>query len=124
VSIIDVGRLEVIGRIGDVGGWTGDMAITPDGKRLIVTAGTADRYALIDTRTPRVIATGVAGKGPHGVPLTPGGAHALVVNSLSGDPPNRLPGHSPGLAVVDLSQKKVVRTIPLGGEPLSVTVRP
>jgi YVTN family beta-propeller protein len=170
VSIIDAGRLEVTGRIPDVGGWTGDMAITPDGKRLIVTAGAGDRYALIDTSAERVVATGSSGTGPHGVALTPGGTLALVVNSLSndltvvgmatgevvetiadlgdkpafvdvsadgryafvsmigeraaGDPPNRLSGHSPGFAVVDLSEKRVVRTIPLGGDPLSVTVRP
>jgi YVTN family beta-propeller protein len=169
VSVIDVRKWEAAHRIEGVGGWTGALAITPDGKRLIVTAGTGNTYALIDTGTDQVVATGTSGSAPHGVAITPDGKWALIVNSLSndltevdmtggevvgriadvgdkpafvdialngryayvsligerapGDPPTRLSGKSPGVAVVDLSQHKVVSTVLLGGDPLSVAVR-
>jgi YVTN family beta-propeller protein len=169
LSVIDVANWQVARRIEGVGGWTGALAMTPDGGRLIITAGAGDTYSLLDTSADRVVATGTSGKSPHGVALTSGGKRAIIVNSLSndltevdmatgkvvgsvadvgdkpafvdvapdgrfafvsmigeraaGDPPKRLSGKSPGVAVVDLSQGKVVHLIALGGDPLSVAVR-
>jgi YVTN family beta-propeller protein len=169
LSVIDVASWQVTRRIEGVGGWTGALAITPDGGRLIITAGAGDTYALLDTSADRVVATGTSGKSPHGVALTAGGKRAIIVNSLSndltevdmatgevigrianvgdkpafvdlspdgrfgfvsligaraaGDPPKRLSGKTPGVAVVDLSQQKLVHLIELAGDPLSIAVR-
>ncbi|HTT37191.1 MAG TPA: cytochrome D1 domain-containing protein [Burkholderiales bacterium] len=104
------------------------VALTPDGVHALVVNSLSGDLTVVDMATGESVETiADLGDKPAYVDVSPDGRYAFVTligERAAGDPPNRLSGHSPGLAVVDLAQKKVARTIPLGGDPLSVTVRP
>lgn len=114
---IDVQRLKVVGRAG-VGGGPVQLATTPDGSLLVVASqGTAERpndtVSLVDTRTMRVSTSLSTGSGAHGVAVEPGGRQAFVTDVWAGD-----------VAVIDLSRRRVVDRIQVGGEPNGVTYSP
>jgi len=83
------------------------VALTPDGKHLLVTVYGDDRIAVLDTATKAVVATlGVAK--PHTVSISPDGKLAYVTSQD--------PGHF-ALVVIDLAKRAVVRSIPLDKTP-------
>ncbi len=88
-------------------------ALSPDGRRLLVTSLKTGRVYVIDTRDDRVLATLSVGSAAQGVKVSPDGRLALAVNPKRGS-----------VAVIDLRSLKVVKTIAVGKTPHNVRFAP
>lgn len=75
-------------------------AVTPDGKRLLVTSPSSGKVHVFDTRSGRQLAVLAVGKAPKGVKISPDGKWAYVSNQGSAS-----------LSVVDLDKLQVVGSI-------------
>lgn len=106
VDVIDTGIDKVVKTI-QVGKAPNGVALTPDDRLLLVAIYDEDRIAFIDTSTQTVIARVTVPK-PHTISISPGGKRAYVTVQQ--------PGH-PGLAVIDLDTRTVVRTVALEKTP-------
>ncbi|MBI4562233.1 MAG: hypothetical protein HY724_09330 [Candidatus Rokubacteria bacterium] len=62
--------------------------------------------ALMDVAGQRISDRILVGQGPHGIAFTPEGKHAYVTNSDSDD-----------VSVIDVTELKVIQTIPVGKAP-------
>jgi len=83
-----------------------NLAITPDGRRLLVTCEAANSLVIVDVEGGAVRAEVPVGAQPHFVLLSEDGTRAYVSNRGSDD-----------VSVVDLASLHVVATIPVGDEP-------
>lgn len=106
VNVIDTATDRVVKTI-EVGKSPHGVALTPDGKLLLVAVNGEDRVVFVDMGT-QTVAGSVGIAKPHTIAVQPDGRVAYV---SSQDPDH------PGLAVIDLTLRKVTNTIPLGKVP-------
>jgi YVTN family beta-propeller protein len=106
LDIIDTASDRVTKTV-EVGKKPNGIALTPDGRLLLVTVYGEDRIAIVDTATQDVVGTIPVPKA-HTVSVQPDGKLAYVTSQE--------PDHF-GLAVIDLSSRNVVRTVPLEKTP-------
>src|SRR6185369_10074402 len=112
LSILDLHTLTVAQTIDGVGRDVSSIAVTPDGRKLIVIATGEDKYLIIDTTTHRTIAQGSTGQDPRSLALTPGGGQVLIAYRVSNS-----------LSVVDVRSGQVVGTLTeVGDKPSSVAL--
>ena len=90
------------------------LAVTPDGKRLVVADQMADAASVIDLPTGRISTVG-AGHNPYGVAISPDGRTAYVSNQGAST-----------VTVLDISgaTPRVTGTIPVGTHPNRMVVDP
>jgi hypothetical protein len=86
--------------------WPRDIAVTPNGRTLLVALNLADAAALIDTATGNIRYVNV-GHYPYGAGITPNGRYGLVSSETGGT-----------VSVIDLAAASVVKTIQVA-PPLS-----
>ncbi|MGI5127057.1 protein kinase domain-containing protein [Pseudonocardia sp. CA-107938] len=96
------------------------MAITPDGRRLVVanskgsTDATEDTVSIVDTSTASVVATIPMGTLPSSVAITPDGRLAYVTQSYPGK-----------LAVIDIAAARLREALPLpDSSPAGLAITP
>jgi DNA-binding beta-propeller fold protein YncE len=79
------------------------LAVSPDGRRLLVPLNLANAAAIVDTHTKavRYVSTG---RYPYGAAITPDGRRGLVTSETTG-----------AVTVVDLARARTVKTIKVGG---------
>jgi YVTN family beta-propeller protein len=106
LSVIDTAT-DRVARTIEVGKSPNGLALTPDGRLLMVCVYGEDRIAFVDTATQTVVGTVAVAK-PHTVSIRPDGRVAYVTSQE--------PGHF-ALVVIDLTARKVIRTIPLDKPP-------
>jgi YVTN family beta-propeller protein len=84
-------------------GWPEGLAVTPDGRKVVVALNQADQVAIVDvaSRSAQLVKVG---RYPFGVAIAPDGRNAYVSNELDGT-----------LSVVDIGAAKQVGTIAVGG---------
>src|SRR4051794_3787971 len=89
-----------------VSDWPEGLAVTPDGKRLVVALGQADQVAIVDLADP-AHATTLAGVGryPYGVAIDPRRPRAYVTNERDGT-----------VSAIEIPSGKTLATIEVGGE--------
>ena len=95
--------------------WPRDIAVSPNGRTLLVALNLADAAALIDTTTGSVRYVNV-GHYPYGAGITTDGKYGLVTSETQGT-----------VSVVDLAAGKVVKTIavaPSLSHPESIAIDP
>ncbi len=105
------------------------VAATPDGKTLLVTSAPGASIGFVNITDPAnpvadgFVSLGVAGQvEPTSVAVSPGGKWALatVIDSDAAQTPAT--GDSSHVAVIRMSDRSIVRTIPIGGEPDSIAM--
>jgi len=89
------------------------LAITPDGKQLLVTTGRGGSLVFVDVARDSVLGTVAVGTRPWGVATSADGTKAYTANGPSND-----------VAVVDIASRRVVRRIPAGKLPWGVAAPP
>jgi YVTN family beta-propeller protein len=99
LSVIDVGRGEVVRRVPGLQGAI-VLAISKDGRKVYVARGFDDTVGVLDTRTDRVRKTISAGRDAHSVWVSPDGRFAWIVNRLSNT-----------ISVLATDRDRVVRSI-------------
>src|SRR3954470_15366350 len=82
--------------------WPRDVAVSPDGRTLLVALNLADRAAIIDTKTKSVRYVRV-GHYPYGAAITSDGKYGMVTGETQGI-----------VSVIDLASGKMVKTIQVG----------
>ena len=88
-----------------VSGWPEGLAVTPDGKRLVVALGQADQVAIIDLADPAHGTTlADVGRYPYGVAIDPRRPRAYVTNERDGT-----------VTAVEIPSGKTLATIEVGG---------
>ena len=106
LDVIDTTVDKVVKTI-EVGKTPNGIALTPDNRVLLVTVYDENRVVFIDTATQSVIGAIPVPK-PHTVAISPDGKFAYVTVQD--------PGHF-GLAVVDLTSRRMLRTVALDKTP-------
>jgi len=106
VLVIDTATNTVVTTIS---GFSGNVAITPDGAFAYVAGGTV---TVIATATNKVVATTTIPGGAYGVAITPDGAFAYVV------------GLSNNVTVIATATNNVVATIQVGISPRGIAITP
>jgi YVTN family beta-propeller protein len=106
VDVIDTATDKVVKSIG-VGRAPNGIALTPDDRVLLATVYGEDRIAFIDTASNTVVGTTAVPK-PHTVAISPDGKRAYATIQE--------PGHF-GLALIDVAEHTVLRTLPLDKTP-------
>jgi YVTN family beta-propeller protein len=89
----------------------GELALTPDGSRLLVVCERSDELRVVDVHTSRVVKTIRVGHVPRGVTVSTNGHQIFVANSWADS-----------VSVIDAQKLEVIRTISVGFEPISVAV--
>lgn len=84
-------------------------AISPDGKRLLVSSASLPEAYLVDAHTGKKLATFQIGPVPQGVQISPDGHWGLAVSAGNGT-----------VAVIDMRTQKQVKTIAVGETPHNV----
>ncbi len=117
-----VGRVEVatrrmLGKV-SVGDGPVQVYVTPDGKYILAAnQGTEEKpsttVSVIDARTFTVTKTIETGRGAHGVVIEPAGRYAYVTNLYADD-----------VAVLDLTQLRLVATVAVGDAPNGISISP
>ena len=95
--------------------WPDRLAISPDGRRLLVPLNLADAAAIVNTKT-RVATNISVGHYPYGAAISPNGKTGFVSNESDGT-----------VSVIDMASAKVTSTITVGpklSHPESITVNP
>jgi YVTN family beta-propeller protein len=95
--------------------WPDRLAITPDGKKLLVPLNLADAAAIVNTKSRSASYISV-GHYPYGAAISPNGKTGLVSNETDGT-----------VSVVDMASAKVTSTITVGpklSHPEGITVNP
>jgi YVTN family beta-propeller protein len=87
------------------------VAITPDGKRVLVTETGSGQMTVLNAKTYAPIATVKVGTRPHGVAITPDGSTAYV--AAEG-----------GVTPVNLTNFSVGAPIPVGASPIGIAISP
>lgn len=104
-SVVPLGLVPLIPGPGPSSGlgWPEGLAVTPDGKTLLVTLNQADQLAIIDVHS-RAVTLMHVGAYPYGVAVSPSGATAYVTNEGDGT-----------LSILNLASRSVTATVPVGG---------
>jgi YVTN family beta-propeller protein len=84
--------------------WPEGLAVTPDGKQLVVALGQADQVAIFDLATGQATLADV-GRYPYGVAVDPRRPRAYVTNERDGT-----------VSAIDLTSGEVLATIEVGGD--------
>jgi YVTN family beta-propeller protein len=87
----------------------GELAVSPDGRRLYVVCEKSDELRIVDTLTGRVLKTIAVGHVPRGLSVSADGKRVYVANSWTDT-----------VSVIDARQFEVVATLKAGFEPTSV----
>jgi len=87
----------------------GELAVSPDGRRLYVVCERSDELRVVDTRSGRVVKKIAVGHVPRGIGISSDGRQIYVANSWKDT-----------VSVIDEQKLAVTRTIPTGWEPVSV----
>ena len=92
--------------------------VSPNGRYLLVAnQGTEEQpsttVSIVDTATFTVVRTVETGRGAHGVVIDPSSRHAYITNIYGND-----------VAVLDLSEQKVVARIQVGLKPNGISFSP
>src|SRR3954451_11810158 len=87
-----------------VNAWPEGLAVTPDGKRLVVALGQADQVAIIDLADPTKATLADVGRYPYGVAIDPRRPRAYVTNERDGT-----------VTAVEIPSGKTLATIDVGG---------
>jgi DNA-binding beta-propeller fold protein YncE len=101
--------------IGQKLGWPDRLAVSPDGKQLLVPLNLADRVAVVDVASKQVRYTR-SGSYPYGAAILRGGKYGLVSNEGPGS-----------VSVIDMASAKKVKDIGVGANlshPESITLDP
>jgi YVTN family beta-propeller protein len=106
VSVIDTAGDRVVPTL-EVGHTPHGLALSPDGRLLLVAVYGDDRVAVIDTATGREVGSMPVAK-PHTIAMRPDGQRAYVASQA--------PGHF-ALVVLDLAARKVLRELPQAKPP-------
>src|SRR5579872_2046665 len=117
LDIIRNGRLE---EQVPIGGQTTDVALTPDGRRALITdtnvGGSSGIVAVVDLATASVTARIVVGSGPTGVVVSPDGTRAYVADTGYAGPGN--------VDVLDLTRDTVASSFTVGLQPAGEALSP
>lgn len=98
-----------------------DLALTPNGKELVVTNSADNTVSIVDTATNTVTATINVGTSPLGVAITPDGTRAYIANLGDGN----FDDFKASVSVVSLTTGTVIATVPMNYYPAQwVTVTP
>src|ERR1700733_1285347 len=99
----------------DVGaGRLGEIAVTPDGARILVTDPESNGVSVIDADTFQILGPPIeVGAGPRGLAISPDGRYAYVADDQSA-----------AISVIDIAANQAVGDIPVGEFPTSVTFSP
>jgi PQQ-dependent catabolism-associated beta-propeller protein len=118
VSIIDPVKHVVMTKIGfDVPGLSKEqiqpvgIRFSPDGKLAFVALGPANRIAVIDAATKKVLKYLLVGQRVWQLEVSPDGKYLLATNGVSND-----------VSVVDLASLKVIKSIAVGSYPWGVAI--
>ncbi len=87
------------------------LALSADGKRLFVAAGSANTVVVLDAETLEPGKSIAVGRRPWGVALSPDGRFLYTTNGLDDS-----------VSVVDTQSERVVQTIPVGERPWGLAV--
>ncbi|MFC4908014.1 YncE family protein [Actinomadura gamaensis] len=112
VGVVDTGTGKVVRKIADPGGAQG-VAVTPDGRTLLVTNPRAGDTWLLDAASGKVRAKVSTPDQPWGVAVTPDGRKAYVARMNAGS-----------VAVLDLRSRKVTGQVRAGKLPAPVAITP
>jgi YVTN family beta-propeller protein len=110
VSVVDLASLKVIGDI-PVGKRVHCVALTPDGRRLFTTSEVDHTLIISDTATHKTIATVALPGKPNECAVTPDGRY-VTVPIRDGD----------SVAIVDVNQQKIVKSLPIKEPHNSVNI--
>lgn len=120
VTVIDSVSHAVTTKIGfDVPGLTKEQVqpvgvrFSLDGKLAFVALGPANRIAVIDAATRKVLKYLLVGQRVWQLEVSPDGKYLLSTNGVSND-----------VSVIDLASLKVVKSIPVGSYPWGVAISP
>jgi PQQ-dependent catabolism-associated beta-propeller protein len=120
VTVIDPKTRKVIGKVGfEIPGILKEaiqpvgVRITKDGKLAFVALGPANRVAVIDTSTLKVIKYLLVGQRVWQMAFTPDSKLLLTTNGTSND-----------VSVIDVANLKVIKSITVGRYPWGVVVAP
>jgi len=86
----------------------GELAISPDGRRLYVVCEKSDELRVVDTRTAKLIKRIAVGHVPRGLSVSADGKQIYVANSWTDT-----------ISVIDAQKLETVRTLATGFEPIS-----
>ena len=121
VSVMDIdadGAPTVVGKVsfevpGVLPEWLQPVGakVTPDGSRLFVALGPANRVAVVDTQSLEVLKYILVGQRVWQLAFTPDKKHLLTTNGNSND-----------ITVIDVAKEKAIRSIPVGDQPWGVVV--
>jgi YVTN family beta-propeller protein len=111
LTIIDTAKDTVIATI-PVGKEPHEVAITPNGNRILVCNAQDNTVSVIDSNVE--VATIPTGRYPHGVAITPDGKKAYVVNFLADS-----------ITVIDVQSSKVLETLQnIRSNPRNISITP
>lgn len=103
------------------------VALTPDNRYAVIPNRLSNDVAVVDMATGKIAATiAEVGDKPSLVDVSPDGTRAFVTlfgAPEPGDPRYRISGKDAGVSVLDLTQKKVLTILRLGGDPYGIAVR-
>jgi len=101
--------------------------ITPDGRHALVPNRLSGDVTVIDIEKGEVVATiSNVGDKTDIIAISPDGARAFVTTrgeAQTGDP-HMHSGKEPGISVIDVKSRKLLKKVGLGGDPHGVAVRP
>lgn len=86
-----------------------NMALSPDGKELLVTCESSDSVIVVDVAARQKIAEIPVGRQPHDIAVHPGGKTAYATSRLEDS-----------VSVIDIAGRHVIATLPVGDEPHGV----
>jgi YVTN family beta-propeller protein len=87
------------------------LGVTPNGKELWVATQTTGEVTILNTNDHGIQGRVSVGRSPNWVEFTPDGALAVVSNTGSGD-----------VSIIDVAERKVVRTVQSGTMPKRLNV--
>ena len=118
VSIIDPVKREVTGKITfEIPGLRNEaiqpvgIGMTKDGKTAFVALGPANRVAVVDGATHKVLKYLLVGQRVWHMDFTPDEKYLMVTNGVSND-----------VSVIDVAAQKVIKTIQVGELPWGITI--
>lgn len=112
VAVVDTATERMTGRV-EVGRAPHGLALSPDGRTLLVAVYGEDRVVWVDLASAAVVGSVTVPK-PHTIAADPGGRVAYVASQDAA---------APGLAVVDLATRAVIRRIAVAKVPRDLEYR-
>jgi len=112
ISVIDLAQMKTVGTI-PVGQRPRGIAVTKDGKRILVCVGDDNAIQIVDAATHKITGTLPSGPDPETFALSPAGDRIYIANE-----------DDALVTVIDVEGGKVVARIPTGVEPEGMAVSP